>query len=112
MIGSKLGMLDIARAMATHATEAQRVAATNIAQADTPGYKARAAESFAEAYRAGRATPQVSIDKTAASDPNGNSVSLEAQVMALSQARGEHDLALGVWDQALSLYRTVLGRGR
>ena len=41
MIGSNNAMLDIAQALASHAAEAQRVAAHNIAQADTPGFKAR-----------------------------------------------------------------------
>jgi len=112
MIGSDNNVLTIARAMASHATEAQAVAARNIAHADTPGYKAQAAEDFAKAFAAGRAAPVVSIDKGAEVKANGNSVSLEAQVMALSQARGQHDLAMALWGQTLSMFRTALGRAR
>lgn len=112
MLGSDSTLLGIAKAMASHAAEVQAVAARNIAHADTPGYEARAAERFDEAYANGRAAPRVSVDATAPADASGNSVSIEAQVFALSEARGQHDLALGLWEQTLGLYRTALGRGR
>lgn len=112
MIGSDSALLTIAKAMASHAGEAQAVSARNLAHANTPGYKARAAEDFARSFAAGRATPRVSVDASAPSDPNGNSVSVEAQVLALSEARGQHDMALALWDQTLGFYRTALGRGR
>lgn len=112
MFGSDSTLLTIAKAMASHAGEAQAVAARNLAHADTPGYKAQAAEAFEKSFAVGRATPRVTTDDTAPADPNGNSVSVEAQVLALSEARGQHDMALALWDQTLSFYRTALGRGR
>ncbi|WP_051882076.1 hypothetical protein [Parvularcula oceani] len=112
MIGSNNAMLDIAQALASHAAEAQRVAAHNIAQADTPGFKARSVEAFAAAYAAGREAPRVGVDRTAAADPNGNTVSVEAQVLALADARGQHDLGLAIWDKTLGLYKAALGRIR
>lgn len=112
MIGSGSALLDIAKAMAGHAERAQAVATRNLAHADTPGYKAEATESFAAAFAAGRREPNVVLDAAAAADPNGNSVSVEDQVFALSEARGQHDLALALWGQTMGFYRTVLGRGR
>lgn len=112
MTGSDNAVLTIARAMARHATEAQAVAARNIAHADTPGYKAQEAEEFAKAFAAGRASPIVSVDRHAEVKANGNSVSLEEQVMALTEARGQHDMAMALWGQTLSLFRTALGRAR
>lgn len=112
MLGSDSTLLTIAKAMASHAGQAQAVAARNLAHADTPNYKAQAAEAFARSFAAGRVAPEISVDETAPAKPNGNTVSVEAQVLALSEARGQHDMALALWDQTLSFYRTALGRGR
>ncbi|WOI52679.1 hypothetical protein [Parvularcula sp. LCG005] len=111
MIGSDSTVLNIAKAMATHAAERQAVVAENIAQADTPGYRARDIEDFATMVRNG-GYARVQEDRTAATKINGNSVSLEDQVINLAEAKGEHDMALGLWRQTLSMYQIALGRGR
>ncbi len=48
----KLEIFRMAGAMAQHATARQSVIAENIAQADTPGYKARDVAPFAQTYKA------------------------------------------------------------
>ena len=48
----KIELMDMAQAMARHAAQRQNVIAGNVANADTPGYKARDLTSFAESYRA------------------------------------------------------------
>ena len=111
MIGASNNLLGTATAMAEHAARTQAVAARNLAHADTPGYEARVAERFAEMAAGGRSVPTVGVDRAAPVDPNGNSVSVEAQVMTLSEARGQHDMALALWRQTLGFYRTALGRG-
>lgn len=109
MIGSDNAILSIAQAMVTHASTKQAVVTTNIAHADTPGYRAKHVTDFTEMFRTG-SVPEARIDYSAAQKPNGNSVVLENQVMQLAEARGQHEMALGLWESTLNMYRTALGR--
>ena len=109
MITGENQILSIAKAMVSHATERQVVLAENIANADTPGYRARDVQAFAEMFRAGEPV-EVSVNANAPLKPNGNSVTLEAQVMNLAEARGQHEIGLGLWQKTMTLYRTALGR--
>lgn len=111
MIGADNSILNVARAMVGHAVERQAVIAENIAHADTPGYRAKDLETFAETFAKGQVTTEV-VDNDAAVKPNGNSVSLESQVMNLAQTRGQHEMGLALWEQTMTLYQTALGRGR
>lgn len=111
MIGSDNAILNIARAMITHAAARQAAAAENLAQADTPGYRAKDVAAFADAFANGELT-KVAVDRQAPVKPNGNSVGLEAQVMNLAEAKGQHELALGIWQQTANLYQIALGRAR
>lgn len=120
--------LDIFRmssAMAQHAAARQAVVATNLANADTPGYRAQSLPDFAtvwdrgatgmRATRPGHIAPQdslaarVSARGTEAS-PNGNSVSIESEMLAAIEAQREHGRALAIWRHATGLLRTSLGR--
>jgi flagellar basal-body rod protein FlgB len=125
-----LTLLNLASALAAHATARQRVIAENVAHADTPGYLARDIADFAETLDSGpafqaRTTRPEHIafgadprgfeprEQTAfgAETPNGNSVSLEDQMMRAADVRQEHDLALGVYAKSLAILReTVTGR--
>ena len=109
MIGAQNAILDVARAMVTHATERQSVIAENIAHANTPNYKARDVASFEDVFTRGVST-EAEVDRAQAIKPNGNSVSLETQVLNLAQTRGQHEMGLALWEQTLTLYRTALGR--
>ena len=93
----------------------------NIAHADTPGYRARDIADFAAIVDerpglqrpddAGRGTSPSAPTRAASSRarrrrsarrrPNGNSVSLEDQMMRAAEVRQEHDLALGVYAKSL-----------
>ena len=44
--------------------------------------------------------------------PNGNSVSLEAEMMRSTKVRHDHDLALAVYKTSLDILRAASGRGR
>ncbi len=44
--------------------------------------------------------------------PNGNTVSLETEMMKATEVRHQHDLALSVYPTSLNILRTALGRGR
>jgi flagellar basal-body rod protein FlgB len=113
--------------MAVHAGQMQAVAAENVANADTPGFQARRLPSFAENYanpdaplRATRRTHlhgsqggsavTPTADGTAMTDPNGNSVSLENEMLHSLEAKRQHDRALAIYKSSLSILRTSASR--
>lgn len=122
----KLEIVRMAQAMASHAGRRQAVISTNIANADTPGYKARDIADFAETYQEprhmrstraghidalppGQAEPQLRFVKGAES-PDGNSVSLEAEMVRAVETKQSHDMALAIYRTASDVIRTSLGR--
>lgn len=105
------------------------VIASNIANADTPGYAARdvrkpdfrtmAARPLATSdarhiQHAAAAGAGVRIE--AAPDPdaalNGNRVSIETQMMKLSETRMDYQLASGVYRKAVEMVRLAARGGR
>jgi len=125
-----LAVFDAAYAMATHAGQKQALIAQNVANADTPGYVARDLPRFQDIYaprdggghmpRAtrsghlhgmvdGSVTSMVEMDRSFAS-PDGNSVSLETEMLRGTDAKRQHDRALAIYGSALSILRTSLGR--
>lgn len=127
---TKLSLLRLASDLAAHATARQSVIAENIAHADTPGYRARDIPGFAEAMAeptgfAPRATRPGHMafadqprfeprEETAlgAETPNGNSVSLEDQMVRAAELRSSHEMALGVYRKTMDVLRTGIGKGR
>lgn len=128
-----IGILQMAQDLAAHATSRQSVIARNVANADTPGYKARDTNTFAESYRE-NATMRVSnrpvrsghialgqtigaggIFESAAfgvESPNGNTVSLEDQMVRAADVKHQHDLALGIYAKSMNILRAGMGRIR
>lgn len=124
----KLEIFRMAHAMAQHAGARQSVLARNMANADTPGYAARDIAPFAETYAgntgfalratrpghfgdsAGGYTVEPRDATTGESDPNGNSVSLEAEMLKAVDVKREHDRALAIYKSSLTILRTVAGR--
>jgi flagellar basal-body rod protein FlgB len=125
----KLEIFQMAGAMARHAASRQALTAQNIANADTPGYKARDLASFSDTYRdqtggmeirATRAghlsgnsalssTPRI-IAGAGSESPNGNNVSLEGEMMKATEISGHHKRALAIYQSSLGILRTSLGR--
>ncbi len=121
-----LDVFKTAMSMARHAGHMQALSAQNIANADTPGYRARDLPSFREsltsadqgqrATRAGHlhgsTTRQVAAEeRRSAQDPNGNTVSLELEMIKAVDASRQHNRALAIYRNNLSILRTSLGRG-
>lgn len=124
----KLDIFRMAQSMATHASARQSMIAGNIANADTPGYKTRDIASFADSFRnqaAGTgpaATRPTHLSHADTShrfrpftteenmSPNGNSVSLEAEMMKSGEVRHQHETALAIYKSAMGILRTSLGR--
>ena len=123
----------MAQDLAAHASSRQSVIAQNIANADTPGYKARDMATFADSFhetaqmrtgnrpvRAGHIALGVGstggdIFESAAfgaESPNGNTVSLEDQLVRVADVKYQHDLALGIYAKSMNILRAGMGRIR
>ena len=111
-----LELFELATARARHATAQQNVVATNIANADTPGYRAQTMTSFEDMFRSlgtegmSRANFSRTFDAPTPRSPNGNSVSLELEMVAGVDAQRSHNRALNVYRSALNIMRTSIGR--
>lgn len=123
----KLELTRMAQALAAHAGARMSLAAQNVANADTPGYRARDLPSFATVYDGREAALRVSRpghlqpggisagahpqDAGGWADPNGNSVSLETEMIRAADIRQAHDMALAVYRNTSGIIRAALGRG-
>lgn len=119
----------MARAFAAHAGARLGVIAQNVANADTPGFRARDLPDFAQVWqqesgigmRATRpghlgAAPAVTGTAAAAvarvdgqASPNGNTVSLQLEMLRAAEVRQDHEMALAITRNASSLTRAALG---
>ena len=104
----------------------QRVLAQNIANADTPSYRARDLSPFEKLLGAPPVTPMVTnamhlpgrvseaslaIATSSESAPDGNAVNVENELTKV--ARDETDSALvgNLWKSYMGLYLNALGKG-
>ena len=124
----KLEVTRMAQALAAHAGARQGVIAQNIAQADTPGYRARDLTPFEDMYRAGNqpdalfatrpghirfeavAGEAVVRQMPGAASPNGNTVSLETEMVKAVDVKQQHDMALSIYRSVSEIIRASLGR--
>ena len=117
------GLLSLAARAARHAADRQAVTARNVVNADTPGYRPSDLTAFrAEAstfevratrpgHLAGRdATPWRVVEVDGPLDPNGNGVDLETEILRGVEAQRAHGRAVTVYQSALELMRTSIGR--
>ena len=119
-------IMRMAGALARYSTARQGVVAANIANADTPGYRAQDLTGFSETWAAGdmratrpghigasadTATPR-RADTGSEASPNGNSVSLEDEMLRSVEVRRQNDLALAVYGSSLSILRSAIGKSR
>lgn len=134
---TELEIFRVANAMARHAGARQAVVARNIANADTPGYKAMDIAPFQSmvsnefqvsgprdisglrATRPGHidfARREGTADFTArpATDvtgkPNGNTVSLEQEMLHGVEVKRQHDRAVAIYKSSLTIMRAAIGR--
>lgn len=122
----QLKVFQTAGQMARFAATQQSVVARNIANADTPGYRAVATSPFSEIIdsapalslrmtRSGHIAPADAIAahnsfRTGEASPNGNTVSIEEEMVAGANIRREHEQALAIYRHALTVLRLALGR--
>ncbi len=125
----KLEIFKMAFGLASHSAGRQTAIARNVAHADTPGYRATDIASFSDTYESDNTSFQMRTTRARHSDkplagtssfklfetndpisPNGNSVSLETEMVKASETRHQHELALSIYSSSLNILRTSLGR--
>ncbi len=124
-----LAIFKISSAMASHASRRHAIVAENMANSDTPGFKARKIAKFSDVVdgfeikqnmRSTRQThmfaapsnaPHAKIE-TVRGDaaPNGNTVSIEREMFEAVSAKREHDRAMTIYKSALKIIQTTLAR--
>ncbi|MEX0317833.1 MAG: FlgB family protein [Ruegeria sp.] len=123
---SDLNVFKTAYAMATHAGQRQAVISRNMANADTPGYQARDIEAFDSVYSGGPRTKMIAsrnghlngvergdwaeFTPENPTDPNGNSVSIEEEMLKAVDVKRQHDRALAIYRSSLTILRASLGK--
>jgi len=124
-----LSIFNIAGAMARHAAARQGIVAENIAHADTPGYRARDLQKFDEVMsgemrpfaptatrdghfgvKSGAEFRADEISAFGSEQPNGNTVTLEDQMVRGAETQMQHDMALSIYSTSMDILRTSLGR--
>lgn len=112
-------LLDTMSAMARHAAQRHAIIADNVANADTPGYVAKDIQAFSDVYakaaREGTNVRMVQADTMSLpvhdiASPNGNTVSLEQQMMLSAQNKGQHELATAVYKKTLEMFKIAVGK--
>jgi len=125
----QLEIMKMSHGLARHAAARQAAVAQNVANVNTPGYHRVDVPSFAELHARHdpgilRATRPGHLGRETAFAPpvpqtvfggssglNGNTVSLEDEIVKAAELRQQHDMALMVYQSALTVMRTALGRG-
>lgn len=104
-----LDVFRMAQGMATHASRRQTLIAQNIANADTPGYRAVDLRSFADHWSGKGVTAGLDharpIERPGLRSPNGNTVSLETEMIASAEVQRDHTRALAIYRSALTILR-------
>lgn len=127
-----LDLFKMSHAMAVHAGQRQAIAAENVANADTPDFKARDIAPFSQIYGADNASGMVlgqratrsahmhgAVDGQSAvpftdpdgvESPNGNTVSLEQEMLKSLNAKRQHDRAIAIYRSSMNVLRATLSR--
>ena len=121
-----LSVTRMATALADHAGARLGLIARNVAGADTPGFKAVDLQDFAATYqdsgggmratRPGHLTSAMAASEPVAqpsggeASPDGNTVSLEREMVKSVDVRQQHDMALAVYRNTSDIIRASLGR--
>ena len=113
-------------------TERQQVLSQNVANADTPNYRARDLKAPSFADLVGKASGQLALaatqpnhlkgihaptsfkteaDNTGEISPSGNNVALEDQMLKVSGTASDYQVTTTLYKQHLAMLKTVLGKG-
>ena len=123
-----LEVFQMSSAMARHAGARQALISENIANSDTPGYKSKDLNNFKDVF----STDQTGIQKATrdshlhgssefghsseiiqmrgSNSPNGNSVSIEGEMLKAAETNKQHDRSLAIYKSAMKILRFSLGK--
>ncbi len=125
MASTGIALFDLADRRLAWVGERQKVLAQNVANADTPGWKARDVEAFAARLgRAGAALARTEpghlapapgaagqqAARRATRAPDGNTVALDVQLARVAETETAHELTTELYRKYLGFFRTALGR--
>ncbi|MCR9109154.1 FlgB family protein [Marivita sp. XM-24bin2] len=122
-----LDLFKTAISMARHSGLKQAITSQNVANADTPGYRAKSVTPFedlvprtTDAFTLRTTRPShvgpytqfghVTAEARTQSDPNGNSVNLETEILNSVDAKRGHDRALAIYRASLGILRSALSK--
>ncbi|MEM6386063.1 MAG: FlgB family protein [Pseudomonadota bacterium] len=123
-------IMKMAQSLARHSGARQAQVARNIANSDVPGYRARDLVEFSEVLKGSPRGDSLRTTRTGhvlhssfeaqyatreiagQASPNGNTVSIEQEMVRGTDAKSSHDLALTIYKSSLDILRTSLGKGR
>ena len=123
----QLGITTMAHDLAAHAAARQGLIARNVANADTPGYRARDLPSFQGALdggmamratrpghmQGGRDAVQAAAEERGGeTSPNGNDVSIEMEMMQAASTKQSHEMAISVYSTVRGIMSASLGAKR
>jgi len=126
MAQTGIGLLDALTGSMRMLTRKQEVIAQNIANADTPGYRARVLDETGFAARLGPAVAPTArmtalgakapmpargvVEAASEVKPNGNSVSLEDEMLAMGRVQTDYAAATALYRKSVGLLKIALGR--
>lgn len=115
-------LMRLAAGAARHAAARQAIIAVNVANADTPGFRAKDMTPFApddafmmKTTRMGHVSgggfgAEAFELRDVPAEPNGNNVDLEDQVMRGIEASRRHERAITIYSSALDVLRASIGK--
>lgn len=121
-----MGLFDLAEKRLAWIDRRQGLLAQNIANANTPGYKAKDLSPFAQALS--KATPELAVtssmhiagsssvaatllqDRPNERAPDGNAVSVEDQLTKVADTDGAQALVTNLYKKYLGLFHMALGK--
>lgn len=124
MDGRGLELFELAGRRMAWAQQRQELLAKNIANASTPGWKARDLKPFAAALGAATVTPlrtdrahlaagppgAASVVLKGERAPDGNTVKLDEQLTRVAETETTNTMVANIYTKYLGLFRLALGR--
>ncbi len=122
--------LALAEAKMRYTDRRQKVLAQNVANADTPGYRARDVTPFRTLMAKAGSRPAMAVTNAAhlrpsaesgglrarvnrtqdETSPNGNAVSLDEQALRIAENDQQHQLAVSIYRSITGMFHTALGK--
>lgn len=121
-----LDVFQMSSAMARHAAQSQALTAQNVANADTPHFVGKEMPPFAALYTPAenaaiqRATreghlngttggPEMApVEMRGSEKPNGNTISLEIELLKAADASSHHERALAIYKSSMDVLRATI----